>query len=105
MQIGGEMTVEKQLEAKAGEVGKKYGFQSYKIAAVSRKGLPDRIFIGWGVVIFVEFKSKGEDTTPIQKYVIKELQEHGGTVLVIDSLKGLEDALRKCMERLRGKTH
>ncbi len=100
------MTVEKQLEEKASDIAKEFGFLSYKIAARSRRGLPDRIFVGWGKTIFVEFKSPGEKLSPIQRYVISQLQDQDATVYIVDNIKELRNVLRKeCLADLRNKTN
>jgi len=75
------------------DVYKKWGIQSVKIKAVGARGWPDRLFLIPGNPprpLFIEFKRKGEEAEPLQKYIHKKIRAAGYTVEVIDNY---EDAL------------
>jgi len=59
---------------------------TYKFSSPSRRGVPDRIFIHNGNVMFVEFKRLGKKPTLLQKYTIYLMTEMGADVHVIDNI-------------------
>ena len=80
--------MEKVIEKKVSEYAKKNGVISYKINSVSCRGLPDRMFLNNdGGIYFIEFKQKGKRPTELQSLKIKELQERGFKVSVIDNIE------------------
>lgn len=71
---------------------KKNKMLCYKFVSPGENGVPDRIVIYNGYVVFVELKKPGEDARPLQKAVIKKMKSRGAEVHVIDS-KPLVDKL------------
>lgn len=85
-----EKLIEKTLNA---EVTKMRGW-SLKLPCVYVAGLPDRmVLLPGGVVFFAEIKSTGKKATPIQKLVHKKIRDLGFSVYVIDSLEQLHETL------------
>jgi len=80
--------MEKFIERTVSDYAKKNGVVSYKINSISCRGLPDRMFLNnRGCIYFIEFKRKGKKPTELQSLKIKELQERGFKVSVIDSIE------------------
>ncbi|MCM3908239.1 VRR-NUC domain-containing protein [Trueperella bernardiae] len=69
----------------------------WKFTSPGTAGVPDRICIHRGRVIFVELKAPGCLPRPIQRRRIHQLTDHGMDVVVvdnIDAIQGVADALR-----------
>lgn len=69
----------------------------WKFTSPGTAGVPDRICIHRGRVIFVELKTPGRLPRPIQRRRIQQLTDHGMDVVVVDSVEGTKevaDALR-----------
>ncbi|MEW6937109.1 VRR-NUC domain-containing protein [Trueperella pyogenes] len=69
----------------------------WKFTSPGTAGVPDRICIHRGRVIFVELKAPGRLPRPIQRRRIQQLTDHGVDAVVVDSLtgaQGVADALR-----------
>lgn len=58
-------------------------------------GIPDFVCCWDGDFIGIETKAEGKikNTTPHQDRVIKEINEHGGIAIVVDSIERLESEL------------
>lgn len=65
----------------------------WKLVSPGTTGVPDRICIMSGRIVFVELKAPGRQPRPIQHRRMKQLKDHGMTVLVVDSLAGVEEVL------------
>ena len=62
-----------------------------KWVAPTTAGVPDRIvFLPGGVVIFVELKAPGKQSTPLQVRIQQMLRDLGSDVRVIDSLEAVD---------------
>ena len=73
------------------------GGVSWKLVCPGTVGVPDRVCLMGGRIVFVEVKAPGETPCPIQQRRITQLRDLGFTVMVIDTLAGIEevaDALR-----------
>lgn len=67
------------------------GWLAYKFTSPSQRGVPDRMFIKDGKVIFIEFKSTGFKPSKLQNYVINKIREHGAPVYIVDNIEqGME---------------
>ena len=75
----------------------------YKFTSPSRRGVPDRILIGNGQVIFVELKKPGETPRKLQVKIIQRMRDHGADVRVIDTIEGTDALIKKMTEKRRGK--
>lgn len=72
---------------------KKYNIFCCKFVSPSTNGVPDRMLIKNGQVIFIETKSSTGKLRDIQKVVIKSMREHGATVYVANSKKQIDEIL------------
>lgn len=82
---------EAKIEAKLVKWCRAHGIYNRKFSSPSNSGVPDRIFIHGGVVLFVELKRPGNTTTALQKKEIQDIINAGGTALVAT---GYEEAER-----------
>lgn len=74
---------ESKFEQNWSEKAKKKGWYNVKIIQASKNGMPDRMFLKNGMIIFVEFKAKKGRLSPLQKYRIAELRKMNFHVLII----------------------
>lgn len=65
----------------------------YKFASPSNAGVPDRIVIGAGQVIFVELKRPGGKPRKLQKLVHARMRARGATVCVCDTQDSVDELL------------
>lgn len=82
-----ESKVENYLQDKSS----KYGFLCYKFTSPGTSGVPDRILIGHGKVIFVETKAPGKTARKLQEYIIKQMRKHGAIVYVADTIPKIDN--------------
>ena len=59
---------------------------NFKFSSSSRKGVPDRIFLYKGSVMFIEFKRNDKKPTKLQEYTHCIIRDHGIDVHVIDNV-------------------
>lgn len=88
---------EQQIEAVLKARVEALGGLCWKLVCPGTTGVPDRICLVGGRVVFVEVKAAGEKPRPIQTRRIQQLRDLGFQVLVLDSLDGVEavtDALQ-----------
>ncbi len=85
--------LERDIEAKAVKWAKANGWLTYKFVSPSQRGVPDRIFIKAGHVVFIEFKAPGKKPTPLQAQTIRKLKDAGCEVWVCDNVESAIDAL------------
>ncbi|KDS92365.1 nuclease [Dermabacter hominis 1368] len=77
-----ERTIEQHLKQAVDAIG---GL-CWKFTSPGTAGVPDRICINCGRVIFVELKAPGRLPRPIQRRRIQQLRNHGISVEIVDSL-------------------
>jgi hypothetical protein len=66
---------------------KRFGKDSVvKLNGLGKRSHPDRMFLGRGRALFIEFKREGEKPTPLQAHLHAEWKKLGWTVYVIDSV-------------------
>ena len=90
-----ERTVEQELKRSV----EKAGGCCYKFTSPSRAGVPDRIVVLRGRVVFVELKATGEKPRALQKAVAKMIRKAGGRVYCLSSVEQVLNfvkTLRKC---------
>ena len=88
-----EQHIERVLKARVEALG---GL-CWKLVCPGTTGVPDRICLVGGRVVFVEVKAPGEKPRPIQTRRIQQLRDQGFQVTVLDSVDGIEavtDALQ-----------
>lgn len=78
--------LESKIEKESVKEAKKHGWFSFKLLSTLFKGLPDRVYIGYGKVVFIEYKQLGKNLTPLQKKVHDLFSIHGITVHVCRSV-------------------
>ncbi len=78
---------ESEVEAKVCKHAKSQGWLVYKFSSPSNKGVPDRVWIKKGVVIFIEFKAPSKKPSKIQSKVISRIRGEGVPVYIIDNIK------------------
>lgn len=72
------MGLEKKLEKRCCDVARANGWWTRKFSSPSNRGVPDRIFLGEGRVVFMEFKAPGNEPTKLQQHEIDTIRQHGG---------------------------
>ncbi len=89
-----ESALESSLKAKI----KRAGGLCYKFTSPGTAGVPDRLIILNGRILFAELKrpdGKGR-LSPIQKARIAEMRRCGAQVYVVDSQEAVDDIIRIC---------
>jgi len=84
--------LEKVIERKCSLWAIDHGWLVYKFVSPSNRGVPDKIFLKKGRIVFVEFKQPGGKLSPLQIRQIKKLRLQGFTVLVVDSIEEFKHA-------------
>lgn len=72
---------ESQLEAALVRYARAKGILTYKFSSPAHRGVPDRIFIHQGRVLFLELKRPGNVPTKLQEHVMAEMCEAGANCL------------------------
>lgn len=75
------------------------GGVAYKFTSPGNAGVPDRIVIIAGVVIFIELKSRSGRLRPSQVMQHKRIQAAGGEVITLHGV----DEVRNWLRRMEGK--
>lgn len=70
--------LESSVEAALVRYARERGILTRKFASPARRGVPDRIFLYKGCVLFLEVKRPGEKPTALQEHELRELRNHGG---------------------------
>lgn len=81
-----ENTLKRAIEAEGGIC--------WKLVSPGVAGVPDRLCLRGGRVVFVEVKAPGKKPRPLQQRRMKQLREQGFTCLVIDSMHQIEEVRR-----------
>lgn len=84
---------EKKLERRCSDLAKTHGWWTRKFSSPSNRGVPDRIFIRSGAVVFVEFKAPGNVPTKLQEHEIDQIKAAGGNAIWIDNVDDFKKAL------------
>lgn len=86
--------VETDIEGKAVKYAEERGWWAAKFVSPGRRGVPDRIFIRDGRVLFIEFKKDGKEPTAQQLKKHRDMVAHGAEVHWVHNLKQAYDLLR-----------
>ena len=70
----------------------------YKFSSPSNNGMPDRVLIGYGQVVFVELKAPHKEPRILQRIVHDKMLSHGANVVVIDSRLEVDRLLASMMK-------
>lgn len=71
------------------------GFYTFKLRSPSHSGVPDRVFMKDGRVLFVEFKTPEGRVRPAQQLVFNSMAQHGVQVPIIRSVEDFIGLLRQ----------
>ena len=85
--------LEKSLEQKCCSYAKSQGWFSSKFVSPSNAGVPDRIFIKDGKVLFVEFKAEGQKLRKLQSFMIATMRFYGANVRVCDNFSEFKELI------------
>jgi hypothetical protein len=84
--------LEKEIEKHLVKRVKELGGIAYKFVSPGNRGVPDRIvFLPGGLIIFVELKAPGKETTPPQDLQQKRLRDLGNMVYTFDNKELIDD--------------
>ena len=78
---------ESYIERESTDYATASGWLAYKFSSPARRGVPDRIYLKDGVVIFVEYKAPGKKPTKLQEAVFAKIRAKGFQVYVIDDIE------------------
>lgn len=82
---------EKYLEQALKTAIENLGGICWKLVSPGTTGVPDRICLKSGRVVFVEVKAQGAKPRPIQNRRMAQLRDQGFQVFVVDSLDGIAE--------------
>lgn len=89
---------ERYIENRLVGEAQKLGVFTSKFVSPSNKGVPDRVFIANGIVLFLELKAPGKAPSILQHKRMLDMEAHGACVRWADDLsKAL--AVISCMAR------
>lgn len=96
------MESEKATERYLADRVKKLGGITYKFTSPMHSGVPDRICILPGnIIFFVEVKSEGKKPTELQQHTHKLMRDRGAHVHVVDT----KVAVNEILNMYRRSTH
>jgi G:T-mismatch repair DNA endonuclease (very short patch repair protein) len=78
---------ESEIEKRVCAYAKQNQWLAYKFVSPNNRGVPDRIFIRQGVMMFIEFKAPGKVPTKLQYKVMSRIEDEGFRVYVVDSVE------------------
>lgn len=78
---------ESHIEKKVVNYAVDNGWLQFKFVSVNCRGVPDRIFIRHGVVIFIEFKAPNKKLQPLQKLIFKKISDQNIKIYVVDNIE------------------
>ena len=87
MRSGVSVMLERDIERRVSEIAKKKGWLSFKFVSPAQRGVPDRIFMKNGRIVFIEFKAPGKRPTELQDHIIRKMGDAGCEVHVCDNVE------------------
>ena len=93
------MEAERTVEQALKRAIEKAGGCCYKFTSPSMAGVPDRIVVLRGRVVFVELKATGEKPRALQKAVAKTIRNAGGKVYCLSSVEQVTSFVRTLKRR------
>lgn len=89
---------EADIEREVCKYAESCGFMVRKFTSPGIVGVPDRIFIGFGLVFFIEFKALGGKLSAMQEREMNRIREHGVKCFVVydvdDGKRIIDGAIR-----------
>ncbi|WP_326742829.1 VRR-NUC domain-containing protein [Streptomyces sp. NBC_01768] len=67
-----------------------HGFLCLKFVSPARRGVPDRIVVALGRIVFVEVKRPGGQLRKLQQLTHAKLRRHGAEVHVVDDKPSID---------------
>lgn len=89
---------EKEIENYLVKKVKKLGGLCFKFVSPGNAGVPDRIVIKDGKLVFVELKAPGKEVRALQQFQINRLLKHNQIVYVADSKEKIDLILEQEFE-------
>jgi hypothetical protein len=90
---------EKEIENYLRDKVKKAGGKAYKFESPGNDGMPDRIVLFPGnQIYFVELKASGKKPRPLQIKQMRDIQNFGCDVRVIDSRDGVDQFVEEVVK-------
>lgn len=86
--------LEKAVESKIVAYARARGWWCAKFTSPGLAGVPDRVFIRNGRVVFIEVKRAGERPRQQQVKRMQDMRDHGAEVHWTDSVEAVHDLLR-----------
>ncbi|MBD5583994.1 MAG: VRR-NUC domain-containing protein [Clostridia bacterium] len=77
---------------------KENGILCWKFTSASQNGVPDRILIYDGQVVFVELKAPGETPRPDQLAIHRMIRRHRAVVLVSDDNRTSDEIIDRLLD-------
>lgn len=91
--------LEAQLERKCISYANSDDWYTTKFSSPGNAGVPDRVFIKDGRVIFVEFKKSDGALRKLQEITISILRQHGANVAVVTNFTDFKRVLECASEK------
>jgi len=94
--------LEKVIEHQVCDFARKLGCYAKKFTSPSSRSVPDRILITpHGVTFFIEFKRRGEVSTPAQHIEQEKIRAHGVKVFVVDNVLDGRNVVSAMVDAMR----
>ena len=85
--------LEKEIEKKVNTYARETGWLQYKFTSPGKRGVPDRLYFGFGHVVAIEFKALGKKASALQEKELRLIQRAGTPCYVIDNVTEGKDVL------------
>lgn len=77
--MSGPQMRESELEQKLVRYAREKGILTFKFSSPSHRGVPDRVFMANGKVVFLELKRPGNVPTALQEHTMQKIRDAGVT--------------------------
>lgn len=95
MERNNRETSEKVIEKYLVHEVERIGGMAIKLNSDTLNGLPDRLVLCNGHIVFVELKSTGVRPRKLQLYIHERLREQKAWVRVIDTMEGINEFIKE----------
>lgn len=79
-----------------------HGFLCLKFVSPTRRGVPDRIVVALGRIVFVEVKRPGDRPRKLQQLMHTKLRRHGAEVHVVDDKPSVDAFIANLLKTSSG---